>query len=98
MKEQNNRLEILFYFIIMFEIDDALTIYRVKNDLKVFLIKINEMNEIFIKKTSLKEIKIKFHFDFHNLLQAFDSITTKNLSSHCSYDDKIDLVNDFYAM
>ena len=52
----------------MFEIDDALTIYRVKNDLKTFLIKINEMNEIFIKKFSLKKIKAKFHFDFHDLL------------------------------
>ena len=82
----------------MFEIDNALTIYRVKNDLKVFLIEVNEMNEIFIKKFFLKEIKAKFHFDFHDLLQTFNLITTKNFSLHHSYDHKIDFVNDFYMM
>ena len=82
----------------MFEIDDALTIYRVKNDLKVLSIEINEMNEIFIKKPSLKEIKAKFHFNFHDLLQTFDSITTENFLSHRFYDHKIDFVNDFHTM
>ena len=62
---KNKVTDVKCYFMMMFEIDDALTIYRVKNDLKVFLIKINEMNETFIKKFSLKKIKTKFHFDFH---------------------------------
>ena len=83
---------------IMFEIDDALTIYRIKNDLKIFLIEINEMSEIFIKKSSLKEIKIKFYFDFYDLLQTFDSITTENLSLHRFYDYKIDFVDDSHMM
>ena len=86
------------YFMMIFKIDDALTIYRVKNDLKIFLIEINEIGEIFIKKSSLKKIKAKFYFDFHDLLQAFNSITAKNLSSHCFYDHKIDFVNDSYMM
>ena len=86
------------YFMTMFEIDDALTVYRVKNNLKNFSIEVNEMNEIFIKKFSLKKIKTKFHFDFHDLLQAFDSITAENLSLYHFYDHKIDFVNDFHTM
>ena len=82
----------------MFKINDALTIYRVKNDLKVFLIKINEMSETFIKKSSLKKIKIKFHFDFHDLLQTFNLIITKNLSFHHFYNHKIDFIDDFHTM
>ena len=82
----------------MFEIDDALTIYRVKNDLKISSIKINEMNKIFIKKLFLKKIKAKFYLDFHDLLQTFDSITTKNLSFHHFYDHKIDFVNNLHTM
>ena len=82
----------------MFEIDDALTIYRVKHDLKVSSIKINEINEIFIKKSFLKEIKAKFYFDFHDLLQTFNSITIKNFSFYCFYDHKIDFVDDFHTM
>ena len=57
---KNKTTNVKYYFMTMFEIDDALTIYRVKNDLKVLLIKINEISEIFIKKSSLKEIKAKF--------------------------------------
>ena len=95
---KNKIADVKCYFMIMFEIDDALTIYRVKNDLKIFLIKINEMSETFIKKFSLKKIKTKFYLDFHDLLQTFDSITTENLSSHCFYDHKIDFVDDFHMM
>ena len=82
----------------MFEIDDALIIYRVKNDLKILSIEINEINEIFIKKSFLKEIKIKFYFDFHDLLQTFDSITTKNFSFYHFYNHKINFVDDFHMM
>ena len=96
--QKNKTTNVKYYFMIMFEIDDALTIYRVKNDLKTFLIEINEMSEIFIKKLSLKKIKAKFHSDFHDLLQTFDSITTKNLSFHCFYNYKIDLVDDSHTM
>ena len=95
---KNKATNMKCYFIMMFKIDDALTIYRVKNDLKVFLIKINEMDEIFIKKSFLKKIKAKFHLDFHDLLQAFDSITTKNFSFHRFYDYKINFVNDSHMM
>ena len=95
---KNKITNIKYYFIMMFEIDDALMIYHVQNDLKVFSIKINEINEIFIKKSSLKEIKVKLHFNFHDLLQAFDSITTENLSFHRFYNYKIDFVDDFYTM
>ena len=56
------------------------------------------MNEIFIKKPFLKEIKTRFYFDFHDLLQTFDSITTKNLLFHRFYNHKIDFVDDFYMM
>ena len=56
------------------------------------------MSEIFIKKFSLKKIKTKFHFDFHDLLQTFDSIIIKNFSFHHFYDHKIDFVDDFYMM
>ena len=82
----------------MFEIDDALTTYRVQNDLKFFLIKINEMNELFIKKLSLKKIKTKFYFDFHDLLQTFDSIAIENLLFYRFYDYKINFVNDSHIM
>ena len=95
---KNKTTNVKYYFITMFEIDDALTIYRVKNDLKIFLIKINEMSEIFIKKSSLKEIKTKFYFDFHDLLQTFNSIITKNLLFHHFYDHKIDFVDDSHMM
>ena len=95
---KNKTVDVKCYFMIMFEIDDALTIYCVKNDLKVFSIEINEVNEIFIKKFSLKEIKVKFYLDFHDLLQTFDSITTKNFLFHCFYDYKIDFVDDSYTM
>ena len=95
---KNKTTSVKCYFIIIFEINDALTIYRVKHDLKIFSIKINEMNEIFIKKFSLKEIKVKFYFDFYDLLQTFDSITAKNLSFHHFYDHKINFVNDFHTM
>ena len=95
---KNKTTNVKCYFMMMFEIDDALTIYRVKNDLKIFSIKINEMNEIFIKKSSLKKIKIKFYLDFHDLLQTFDSIITKNLSFHHSYNHKIDLIDNFHTM
>ena len=95
---KNKTISVKCYFMMMFEIDDALTIYRVKNDLKIFSIEVNEMSEIFIKKSSLKKIKTKFYFDFHNLLQTFDSITTKNFSFHRFYDHKIDFVDDFHIM
>ena len=95
---KNKTINVKYYFMIMFEIDDALTTYRVKNDLKILSIKINEMSEIFIKKFSLKKIKAKFYFDFYNLLQIFDSITTKNLLFYRLYNYKIDFVNDFYTM
>ena len=95
---KNKTANVKCYFMMMFEIGNALTIYRVKNDLKVFSIKINEMSEIFIKKFFLKKIKAKFHFDFHDLLQTFDSITTKNLSFHRFYNYKIDFVDDSHTM
>ena len=95
---KNKATNVKYYFMTMFKIDDALTIYRVQNDLKISLIEINKINEIFIKKFFLKEIKTKFYFNFHDLLQTFDSITTKNLSFHYFYDHKIDFVNDFYTM
>ena len=95
---KNKAADMEYYFIMMFKIDDALIIYHVKNDLKAFSIKINEMNEIFIKKFFLKKIKAKFHFDFHDLLQAFDLITTKNFSFHHFYNYKIDFVDDFHTM
>ena len=95
---KNKATNVKCYFMMIFEIDDALTIYRVKNDLKSFLIEINEMNEIFIKKSFLKEIKAKFHFDFHDLLQTFDLITIKNLSFHRFYDYKIDFVDNSHTM
>ena len=95
---KNKTTDVKCYFITMFEIDDALTIYRVKNDLKIFSIKINKMNEIFIKKFFLKKIKAKFYFDFHDLLQTFDSITTENFSFHRFYDHKIDFVDDSHTM
>ena len=56
------------------------------------------MSKIFIKKSSLKEIKIKFYFDFHNLLQTFDLIITENLSLHHFYDHKINFVDDSHMM
>ena len=74
---KNKIISVKYYFIMMFEIDDALTIYRDQNDLKIFLIEINKMSEIFIKKFSLKIIKTKFYFDFYDLLQTFDSIIIK---------------------
>ena len=95
---KNKTANVKYYFMIMFKIDDALTIYRVKNDLKISSIEINEMDEIFIKKSSLKEIKIKFHLDFHDLLQTFDLITTENLSLHRFYNYKIDFIDDFHMM
>ena len=82
----------------MFEINDALTIYRVQNDLKFFSIKINEVDEIFIKKSFLKEIKTKLHFDFHDLLQTFDSIAAENFLFPRFYDYKINFVDDFHTM
>ena len=45
---KNKTTKIKYYYITMFKIDDALTIYRIQNDLKSFLIKINEVSEIFI--------------------------------------------------
>ena len=85
---KNKTTNVKYYFITIFKINDALTIYHVQNNLKFLLIKINEMSEIFITKLSLKKIKTKFYFDFHDLLQAFDSITTKNLLFHHFYDYK----------
>ena len=95
---KNKTTNVKCYFMTIFKINDALTIYRVKNNLKIFLIKINKMNEIFIKKSFLKEIKTKFYFNFHDLLQTFDLITTKNLLFYYFYDYKIDFVDDFYTM
>ena len=56
------------------------------------------MSEIFIKKFFLKKIKIKFYFDFHDLLQTFNSIAIKNLLFYCFYDHKIDFVDNFHTM
>ena len=95
---KNKAINIRYYFIMMFKIDDALTTYRVQNNLKFLSIKINEMNEIFIKKLSLKKIKAKFYFDFYDLLQTFDSITTKILLFYYFYNHKIDFVNNFHTM
>ena len=83
---------------IMFKIDNALTIYRVKNDLKFFLIEINKISKIFIEKPFLKEIKVKFYFNFYNLLQTFDLMTTENLWFHYFYDYKINLIDNFHIM
>ena len=95
---KNKAADVKYYFMTMFKINDALTIYRVKNDLKVFLIEINEMDEIFIKKSFLKKIKAKFHLNFHDLLQTFDSITIENLSLYCFYDYKINFIDDSHTM
>ena len=96
--QKNKATNVKCYFMMMFEIDDALTIYRVKHDLKIFSIEINIVNEIFIKKSFLKEIKAKIYFDFHNLMQTFNSIITKNLLFYCFYDHKINFIDDFHIM
>ena len=95
---KNKTADVKCYFMTIFEIDVALTIYHVKNDLKILLIEINEMGEIFIKKSFLKKIKAKLHFDFHDLLQAFDSIIIENLLFYRFYDHKINLVDDSHTM
>ena len=95
---KNKAIDVKYYFMIIFEIDYALTIHRVQNNLKVFLIEINKINEIFIKKFSLKEIKTKFYFDFHDLLQTFDLIIIKNLLFYHFYNYKINFVDDFHMM
>ena len=95
---KNKKINIKCYFMIIFKIDKALTIYRVQNNLKIFLIKINEMSEIFIKKSFLKKIKIKFYFDFHDLLQTFDSIIIKIFSFYRFYNHKINFINDLHTM
>ena len=95
---KNKTTNVKCYFMIIFEIDDALTIYRVQNDLKFLSIEINEMSEIFIKKFSLKKIKAKFYFNFHDLLQTFNSIAAKILLFNYFYDHKIDFVDDFHTM
>ena len=56
------------------------------------------MNEILIKKFSLKKTKTKFHFNFYNLLQMFDSITIKNFLFYDFYNYKNDFVDDFYTI
>ena len=95
---KNKTTNVKYCFMIIFEIDDALTIYRVKNDLKIFSIEINKMSEIFIKKFFLKKIKAKLHFDFHNLLQTFDLITIENLLFYRFYNYKINFVDDSHIM
>ena len=65
---KNKATNVKYYFMMIFEINNTLTIYRVQNDLKIFSIKINEISEIFIKKSSLKKIKTKFYFNFYDLL------------------------------
>ena len=47
---KNKTASVKYYFMIMFEIDDALMIHYVQNDLKFSLIEINEISEIFTKK------------------------------------------------
>ena len=51
-----------------------------------------------LKSFSLKKIKTKLYFDFHDLIQTFNSITTKNFSFHRSYNYKIYCVNNFHMI
>lgn len=88
-------VEIKCYFMIIFEIDDCLQIYRIQTNLKKISIEINEIDETFINKLSLNQVKRFLHFDFHDMLKTFDQQTTKKLFFHRSYDHKIELIDDF---
>lgn len=87
--------EIKCYFMIISEIDSCLQIYRIQTSLKKVSIEINEVDETFINKLSLNQIKTLLHFDFHDILKTFDQQTAKEFFSHRSYDHKIELTDDF---
>ena len=59
---KNKAINVKYYFMIIFEIDNALTIYYVKNDLKILSIKISKISKIFIKKSFLKKNQSKALF------------------------------------
>jgi len=41
----------------------------------------------------LEEIKVKLFFEYHDYLDVFDRAMIDQLSSHCFYDHKIELIN-----
>ncbi len=78
------------------------------SDVKIFAVIISEINQLIItaenklKKVNLHElsyiktleqVKIKLFSEYHDYLNIFDQAMINQLSSHCIYDHKIELIN-----
>jgi len=64
-------------------------VYNTQCNLDV--ISISFTNEI---TQNLKDIKVKLLLKYQNFLDIFDRAQADKLSSHCSYDHKIELISD----
>ena len=82
------------YSMTMNQIDSCLQVYRIEVELKEAPVEVNEAEEAFTKKLTMKKVKKMLHSNFHDLLKAFDPAAVEKLAPHRLYDHKIELIDD----
>jgi len=80
------RSDVKIFAVIILKIDWLIT--TVENKLE----EVN-LHELFHAE-ALEQIKVKLFFEYHDYLNVFDRAMINQLSSHCFYDHKIELINE----
>jgi len=80
------RVNMNIFAVIIFEID--LLISTVKNKLENM--NLHELSHVKI----LKKVKVKLLFKYHDYLNVFNRAMINQLSSHCLYDHKVELIDE----
>ena len=78
--------DVKIFAVIILKIDWIITIFENK-------FKEVNLHELFHIE-ALKQVKIKLLFEYHNYLNIFDKTMTNQLSFHCFYDHKIELIDE----
>jgi len=80
------RSDVKIFAVIVFKIDRLITTVENKSE------KVN-LHELFHAEV-LEQVKIKLLFEYHDYLNIFDRAMINQLSSHCFYDHKIELIDE----
>jgi len=83
---KKNRIEI---FVMLIEDIDRKIVYNTQCELNVL-----DVAFIDASAQNLEDIKVKLSLKYQNFLNVFDWVQVNKLSSHCSYDHKIELTNN----
>ena len=80
------RSDIKIFAVIVLKIDQLITTVENKSE----EVNLHELSHV----ETLKQIKIKLFSEYHNYLDVFNRTMIDQLSSHCFYDHKIELIDE----